>query len=123
MPTDRDNDRTLIVYPSYSDGQHGFFVCLQSGLNTLTKSTFLTDEVLSALAFGDEQLAEVISFKRLTEVFISQLNALANTEDWDKHKKQRHIEQITQLFAQGCASWFKVGQDSMKKLSPQSKSL
>ena len=109
MQTDNQDPRNLIIYSDYKDGKHGFAIC------RVGKRAFIPDEVLAALAFGDEEIADTIAFKRLTEDFQRLLDELTRTESWDKQKQQRLKETLHNLFARGCASWFKIGAETRRK--------
>jgi len=89
--------------PANEGGRRGYAIC------RVGKRAFIPDEVLTALAFGDDKLAGCLSFRELMETFTRQLNALSETPDWDRDKKRRLKEELSNLFARGCASWYEAG--------------
>lgn len=102
-------DNRILIHPDYQNGQYGFVIC------RVGRKVFVPDDVLAALAFGDEELADTITFKTLTEDFSRELDALANTEPWDKRKQERLKETLSNLFARGCASWFRIGTETWRR--------
>jgi len=104
-----DSENALVIMRDYEGGELGIWV-ERSG-----RKAFITDGVLSALAFVNGGLASNLSFRTLIESFTRQLNALADTPDWDRDKKRRLKEELGNLFARGCASWYDVGRSSVKQ--------
>jgi len=104
-PADQDR-RELLIRPDYQDGRHGYKI------SQVGRSVFVLDEVLRALAFGDEGLADTVAFKTLMEDARRMLDELARTEAWDKEKQQRLKQELLAAFARGCASWYRLGEGS-----------
>jgi len=102
------DNRSLVVMPDTRNGKHGFSIC------RVGECVFVTEEVLTTLAFGNSELTSNISFKRLMDEFTRECYALANTPDWDKNKKARHIKQLNQLLARGCSSWLETGLNQVR---------
>ena len=105
----RSQNDNLIIYPECKNNQWGVAVCVPG------KKAFIPDEVILAYAFGDNPgLAETVSFQRLQENFRAELEGLRNTEQWDKRKAGRHIEQLLQMFVYVHGYGFELGRNAPK---------